>query len=284
MNTLKTLGGALLVIVVKMASDILASLVTSGLFLLNIPEHICIAVMGILYLVIAMVLVKLIYGKAFKLDLKESGVTKLSVKPAFLILAMVLPLVICGIYLLCVKGTFAMPGTGNEKMLSVLAEGIFYNSIAAAVVEEVLFRGVLMNLLMKRWNRYVAVIVPSVVFGLVHIMGMEEFNLTDCIQLVIAGTLAGIMFSVIALRTGSVWNSAIVHLIWNLVMVGGIFSIGNPASETALMTYTLDSRSFLLTGGAFGIESSVVAIAAYVIVAAAVLMTCKKTAKKAVNQ
>lgn len=39
----------------------------------------------------------------------------------------------------------------------------------------------------------------------------------------LAGTLSGIMFSLIAVKSGSVWNSGIVHAIWNIIIVGGSF-------------------------------------------------------------
>lgn len=32
---------------------------------------------------------------------------------------------------------------------------------------------------------------------------------------------AGIMFSMIAIESDSVWNSGIVHAIWNIIMIGG---------------------------------------------------------------
>ena len=37
------------------------------------------------------------------------------------------------------------------------------------IVEEVVFRGFIMTALERRWNRWAAVLLPSVLFGLVHI-------------------------------------------------------------------------------------------------------------------
>lgn len=45
----------------------------------------------------------------------------------------------------------------------------------------------------EKWNRKVAVIVPSVLFGMVHILGMD-FSIGSCLQVLVAGTMAGIMF------------------------------------------------------------------------------------------
>ena len=49
--------------------------------------------------------------------------------------------------------------------------GVFYYGLAAGIVEEVIFRGVILGCLERRWNREIAVLVPSVLFGLVHRIG-----------------------------------------------------------------------------------------------------------------
>ena len=57
------------------------------------------------------------------------------------------------------------------------------------------------------------------------------------------------MFSMIAIESGSVWNSGIVHAIWNIVMIGGGLAIGQKADQFSVMTYVLDAKSFAVTGG-----------------------------------
>ena len=110
-----------------------------------------------------------------------------------------------------------------------------------------------------------AVIVPSVLFGMVHILGMD-FSIGSCLQVLVAGTMAGIMFSMIAIESGSVWNSGIVHAIWNIVMIGGGLAIGQKADQFSVMTYVLDAKSFAVTGGEFGMEASVISLVGYIIV------------------
>ena len=266
-STKKAILGAVLAIVLKFAADIPAMLLCMGLLNIKvIPEIVSVAIYGITYAVLGIVLVKLVYGKGFKFKKEELFMPKFSLKLPFVILAVVLPLAVCGAYLLLIKGNIVFGEMEMQKTLGVLGECIFYNAVGAAVVEEVLFRGVLMNLLRKRWNTAVAVILPSVLFGLVHLIGLEDCSVVDGIQLMAAGTLAGIMFSVIALKTGSVWNSAIVHSIRNLVMAGGLLTISSASSDVSLLTYVIDSKSVALTGGVFGAEASVIAIAGYAIV------------------
>lgn len=72
--------------------------------------------------------------------------------------------------------------------------------------------------------------------------------------------------SIIAIESGSVWNSGIVHAVWNMVMIGGGLAIGQKADQFSVMTYVLDAKSFAVTGGEFGIEASVISLMGYIIV------------------
>ena len=64
-------------------------------------------------------------------------------------------------------------------------------------------------------------------------------------------------------------------------MVGGIVHIGTEANKEVFHNYVLSSKSFLLTGGDFGIESSLPAIMVYLIfIGVALYMLHKENTKK----
>lgn len=130
----------------------------------------------------------------------------------------------------------------------------------------------------KLLNLPALVLVPSVLFGLIHIIGMD-FSIVSNLLVLIAGTMVGIMFSMVAIESGSVWNSGIVHSLWNIIIIGGGLSISEKADEYSVMTYVLDSKDFVFTGGEFGIESSIIALLGYVIVTLAAICMIKKKAK-----
>ena len=171
------------------------------------------------------------------------------IKRKWILIAILLPLLVKGSYLLFFQGAYVSSHMNGKQIFRTLSAGIMFTGIAAGFVEEMVFRGVILNLLRKKWNRKVAVIVPSVLFGMVHILGMD-FSIGSCLQVLVAGTMAGIMFSMIAIESGSVWNSGIVHAIWNIVMIGGGLAIGQKA----------------VTGGEFGMEASVISLVGYIIV------------------
>ena len=136
-----------------------------------------------------------------------------------------------------------------------------------------LFRGFIMKLLENRWNKFVAIFAPSFLFSLLHIPSMETFSVAGVMLLIISGTLVGIMFSLIAYKGNSIANSAMIHTVWNFVMVTGILHIttkkgyyGNP-----IFSIIIPFDNVLLTGAGFGVEASIIAIVGYACICAVVL-------------
>jgi membrane protease YdiL (CAAX protease family) len=148
--------------------------------------------------------------------------------------------------------------------------------LVAGITEELIFRGFIMRLVEARWNRLAAMIAPSVLFALLHISGMANPNIADILRLLVAGTSVGVMFSMIACHSGSIWPGAVVHGIWNLIIIGGILRI-DVAPARSVFTYTLSADSALLTGGAFGIEASLPAVTGYCIVIVSVWILGRKS-------
>ena len=276
MNTREAIGGSFLAIVVLVISQTLAQLVASLFVLIKAPKGICNILAGTIYTILAYVFLKLIAEKIYKIKIEYFGMSKFSIKTKWIIVAIVLPVIVKAIYIFLFPGEYISSGMNNSEIFSTLSAGIAFTGIAAGFVEEMVFRGFILNLLKSRWNTLVAVLVPSVIFGFVHILG-TNFSLGSCLLVLLAGTMVGIMFSMIALESGSVWNSGIVHAIWNIVIIGGGLSINQTVDEYSVMTYVLKSKSFAFTGGEFGIESSVVSILGYIVVTLIAIYMMKRT-------
>lgn len=262
----KAIGGSIVAILVLLVSQVVAQLLASVLVIIKIPTGICNIVAGVLYFVFTYFLLKVLMSKILKLNMADYGFAKTGLKFKWCLIAIVLPLIVTGVYLLFFQGKFVPSDMNGNQIFTTLSAGIVFMGIAAGFVEEMVFRGVILNLLKERWNIWIAVIVPSVLFGLVHVIGMD-FSLGSCLLVILAGTMVGIMFSLIEIESGSVWNNGLVHAIWNIVIIGGGLSIGEEADSYSVMSYVLDSKAFAITGGEFGIESSVIALIAYIVVA-----------------
>ena len=152
-----------------------------------------------------------------------------------------------------------------EQMKALITGTIFFYGFAAGAVEEMIFRGVIMGMLEQRIRQVKAVLLPSVLFAVVHMVG-GSFDVMSMLQLLVSGSLVGILFSLIAIESGSIWNSALVHGIWNMVMAGGILHIGKAIDSQALYNWVLNTDETLWTGGEFGAEASLIAITVYLLV------------------
>jgi membrane protease YdiL (CAAX protease family) len=91
---------------------------------------------------------------------------------------------------------------------------ILFIAIAPGFNEEMLFRGYMQRRLLARWNPWVAILVASLLFALLHIMPHT---------LALAFPV-GIWLGVLAWRTDSTWPGIISHAafngLWNVYVIG----------------------------------------------------------------
>src|SRR3546814_10752376 len=81
-----------------------------------------------------------------------------------------------------------------------------------AFVEEVMFRGYFLNILMERFSPLSAVMITSLLFGFMHFLN-PSFGWLGFINIVLAGVLMGLAF----FRRGSIWLPVGLHMGWNFV-------------------------------------------------------------------
>ena len=80
-----------------------------------------------------------------------------------------------------------------NEIIWMVVSSVFI-ALKAGILEEMLFRGFIMRLLENRWNKCIAILLPSLLFGLAHIPSMETFTVAGIVLLVLSGTLVGVMF------------------------------------------------------------------------------------------
>ena len=120
--------------------------------------------------------------------------------------------------------TLIFPSTqnGNEMMkeaanltgISYFIMRILYGSLIAPIVEELVFRGLLMTALSKFKKHYIDVVVSSTLFSLIHVL-QYGWVLTDFI--VYAG--AGLLFCMLFRYTRSVYWPMALHILWNTFLI-----------------------------------------------------------------
>lgn len=129
-------------------------------------------------------------------------------------------------------------------------------AISSSVYEELLFRGVLFGSVEKWFGSWVALVVSSLVFGLTHLINPQG-TLEGALFIAVE---AGLLLAAAYMLTRRLWLSIGFHVAWNYTqsaIFSGIVS-GNDARQ-GLVRSTIDGPNWL-TGGDFGVESSVLAL------------------------
>jgi membrane protease YdiL (CAAX protease family) len=147
------------------------------------------------------------------------------------------------------------------------AVGLLGFMAAAAVTEELVFRGVLFRIVEGWTGTWVALALTSVLFGLVHLVNPNA-TLWGALAIAIE---AGGMLTAAYVATRKLWVPIGLHFGWNIAG-SAIFSTevsGNDTPQGLLDATT--SGPVLVTGGEFGPEGSVFAVL-FCVLAAAVFM------------
>ena len=129
---------------------------------------------------------------------------------------------------------------------------------AAAVTEELVFRGILFRIVEGRFGTWVAVGVTAVLFGLAHLLNPHA-TLWGAIAIAIE---AGAMLAAAYAATRSLWLPIGLHFGWNYAE-GGLFGTQVSGSDTSEgLLHSTTSGAGPLSGGAFGPEASVYSVLA----------------------
>lgn len=188
-------------------------------------------------------------------------------KPRYFIYGLSLIAVIAVGYLL-VGVTFQRPALNHYEFHQNLISLIFADTLVAPFVEEIAFRGVILEQVARRYHLWTGIIVSSLLFGLVHLMN-GALNFTSAIQLVLSGTLMGFLLAVVYLKEHSIWADYTVHALYNCVET--ILPAQLAVSHDWPIQFIFNSHKQLITGGEYGADCSIVNMLAYALVAGGVL-------------
>jgi uncharacterized protein len=126
--------------------------------------------------------------------------------------------------------------------------------ISVGTIEEFLFRGLLLPVMLRKWGGtrkgiYTAVIVSSAIFGLVHLLNfaMGRRDLLTTGTQILYGTFFGVFFAALMLRNNSIWPAVFGHFLFDLcgnlmeITQGWVFTRKEPTTtvEGALITLTI---------------------------------------------
>lgn len=131
--------------------------------------------------------------------------------------------------------------TGVEDPKIIGAEGIFIavlsTAVLPAILEEVVVRGIVMQPL-RRFGDKFAIVASALIFGIMH------GNMVQIPYTIVAGLFMGYL----AIATGSLWPSIILHFINNFYSVALLAAYDNVGDNAGMVVTVLFLALFVLSG------------------------------------
>jgi len=154
--------------------------------------------------------------------------------------------------ILAVMGAFQITGNNGWRIMLAAVPGF----ILGGVLEEVVMRGVVFRILEQWLGSWIALGISAAIFGLLHLFNPGA-TLLDAAAI---GIEAGVLLAAAYMLTRRLWLCIGIHIAWNFTQ-GGIFGVAVSGSAgTGLLRAKMTGPDWL-TGGTFGVEASVVALA-----------------------
>ena len=200
----------------------------------------------------------ILYWKLFqKKTLAQLGFTK-RFGSYFLGMVLAIVLIVASVLSVMITGTITYNGifSNIDQTYILLMLGGF---VFQGAMEEVLCRGIALQLLKEKTSVPVATGISTVLFVIPHIGNMSEADPEILIFAVAGLILISLIFSFLTLRLKSIWAACGLHTVWNFILYNilGLNLSGNDEITAAVF----DMRSVgsnILNGGVYGIEASVV--------------------------
>jgi membrane protease YdiL (CAAX protease family) len=137
---------------------------------------------------------------------------------------------------------------------------------ATAGFEEILFRGVIFRLLEQWLGSWIALAISAGLFGGLHAANAHA----SAVSTLAIAVEAGVLLAAAYMAAGRLWLPIALHAGWNLAQLG-LLAVQRPGHVTRGMWSSRYTGPTLLTGGDWGPEISIFAVALCLAVAAALL-------------
>lgn len=161
-------------------------------------------------------------------------------------------------------GVFSVTGMGDQDGLA----GIALVILAAALLEEIIFRGVIFGIIERHFGLWAALIAPSILFSALHLFNDNWagwFGFTS-------GVLLGVMWSLVYVLTRNLWAAAANHAVWNFtIFATGLPLTGQQDWRAAAPLHSDYTGADIWTGGAAGPEDSLFVIGCILVIVVALL-------------
>ncbi len=163
-----------------------------------------------------------------------------------------------GMFTLCVLAALALGGAKFESFHQEalgLALLMLPCTLFQSAGEEIMFRGYFLTNSTVKCPLWPAVVLNGFLFAVGHMVNPGGAAFLAFLNV----TLVGVLFAVLTLRRGNIWAACALHGLWNYTQgfLYGLPISGKESGGGTLLQFSLADGKPLITGGAFGIEGSV---------------------------
>ncbi|MFZ1742339.1 MAG: type II CAAX endopeptidase family protein [Pontixanthobacter sp.] len=151
-----------------------------------------------------------------------------------------------------VLGVYKIAGWGTSESAGLiwLQAGLF-----AGFVEEVISRGIIFRFIEELAGSWAALAISALVFGFLH-LGNPNATVFSSVAISIE---AGILLGAAYMYTRNLWLAIGLHAGWNVVQ-GYVWDVPVSGNQVDGLVDSQVNGSELLSGGAFGLEASIIAL------------------------
>jgi membrane protease YdiL (CAAX protease family) len=152
-----------------------------------------------------------------------------------------------------ILGFYRITGAGDASGLLL---PLVSTAIMPALMEELLFRGILFRWIEEFGGSWAALVITSALFGLAH---SYNPNATWFSSFAV-GVEAGLVLGGAYMLTRSLWMPIGLHAAWNFTQ-GSVFGVPVSGKAAHGLFQAKLSGPMIFSGGGFGLEASVIALA-----------------------
>ncbi len=128
-------------------------------------------------------------------------------------------------------------------------------AVMSGYTEELMFRGVLLRIAEESLGTWLALLISSALFGVVHAANPGATVVSTVAIFLEAGVLLGAAY----VLTRRLWMAIGIHFAWNF-MQAGIFGVNVSGRDAGGLLESQLSGPELISGGSFGVEASLFAV------------------------
>ncbi len=126
-------------------------------------------------------------------------------------------------------------------------------AFTSAIIEEVLFRGIIFRIVEEKLGSYFALIISAILFGVIHLSNPNS-SVVAALGLAVQ---AGLLLAAAYIFSRNLWFPIAIHFAWNFTQsaIFGASVSGHTISKTLISSRIVGAEWY--TGGAFGPEGSI---------------------------